>query len=149
MTGDARRYGLVSILGLLLIVSVACGRIINEPDRPSPTPTATVEPATGLRALPQETPVQPPVSTATADPATLPTLTGYLCDGGRTFAAWVFPRPNERAVLVIGNTTYELRQQPAASGISYANQTLTFRAQGPNAFVKDSGQVTFANCHAQ
>jgi membrane-bound inhibitor of C-type lysozyme len=149
VTGNVKALGLASILAALLLLTTACGRIIDDPATPEATPTSTPAPATGLRALPQETPVQPPVSTATADPATLPTLTGYLCDGGRTFSAWVFPRPSERVVLVINDVTYELRQQPAASGISYSNQTLTFRAQGATASIEDSGQVTFANCRAQ
>ena len=144
-----RRLGLASMLGALLVLTLACGRIIDAPATPEATPTSTPARATELRALPQETPVQPPVSTATADPATLPTLTGYLCDSGRMFSAWVFPAPSERAVLVINDVTYELRKQPAGSGISYANQTLTFRAQGASASIEDSGQTTFANCRAQ
>jgi membrane-bound inhibitor of C-type lysozyme len=142
-----KRAGFAATVALLMLLGTACGRIIDKP--PAPEGTTTVAPAIGLRTLPLETPVQPPVSTATADPATQPTLTKYLCDGGKTFEAWVFPRPSERAVVVIDGKTNELRQQPAASGISYSNPTMTFRGQGPNAFLDEGGQITFANCRAQ
>ncbi len=147
---EAKRLGLGCLGAVLLLLAAGCGRIIEDsPRTPTPVTTANAGPATELRPLPPETPVRPPVSTATADPATQPTLTKYLCEEGRTFEAWVFPRPSERAVVVINGQTNELGQQPAASGISYANQTMTFRAQGQSAFLEEGGQLTYRNCRAQ
>lgn len=152
-----KRAGFASKLALLALVALlgtACGRIVeDDPATPTRPPTSTAGPAVGLRALPQETPVRPPEPTAppfeSFDHASQPTLNKYLCDEGRTFEAWVFPRPSERAVIVIGDQTNELRQQPAGSGISYADASMTFRAQGPNAFIEEGGQMTYRSCRAQ
>jgi membrane-bound inhibitor of C-type lysozyme len=52
-------------------------------------------------------------------------------------------------VLTINGQTNELRQRPAGSGISYANEMLTFRAEGTNASIEEDGQVTYRNCRGQ
>lgn len=78
-----------------------------------------------------------------------PMAVRYLCDGGKTFEARVFLKPLERAIVIVDGRTLDLPQVRSASGIRYSDGVLVYHAKGDNAFIEDSGVMTYVNCHAQ
>jgi membrane-bound inhibitor of C-type lysozyme len=150
-----KRVALASTV-VFVVLAAACGRVIEEQTAATPEASTTPEPPVALRSLPQPRVEPPPLPTAppfeSFDHASQPSLTKFVCDGGKTFEAWVFPPPGERAVVVINGQTHELRQRATATGIEYASTSMTFRADGPRgpaASLREGDQTTYTGCRAQ
>lgn len=78
-----------------------------------------------------------------------PVVVRYRCDADKTFEARVFPKPMERAIVIVDGRTLDLPQVRSASGIRYSDGVLVYHAKGDDAFIEDGGVLTYVNCHAQ
>lgn len=86
-------------------------------------------------------------ASASVPPATpTPVAVHYICDGGKTFDAYVFPVPAQRAIVVVDGRTLDLPQTISASGIRYSDGTLVYHSKGRDAFIEVSGVMTYVNC---
>ncbi len=89
-------------------------------------------------------PAAPPAGGASATPT--PVAVHYLCDGGKSFDAYVFPVPARRAIVVVDGRTLDLPQTVSGSGIRYSDGTLVYHSKGRDAFIEDGGTMTYVNC---
>ena len=69
-----------------------------------------------------------------------------ICDGGKTFDAYVFPVPARRAIVVVDGRTLDLPQTVSGSGIRYSDGTLVYHSKGRDAFIEVGGVMTYVNC---
>ncbi len=84
------------------------------------------------------------VSVPSATPT--PVEVHYVCDGGKTFEAYVFPVPAQRAIVVVDGRTLDLPQTVSGSGIRYSDGTLVYHSKGRDAFIEIGGVMTYVNC---
>lgn len=71
----------------------------------------------------------------------------YACAGGSEFTI-TFLRGDAGADIFINRMRFHLRQEPAASGVRYACDVLTFTGQGNDAQVEMDGSLAYRNCRA-
>lgn len=81
-----------------------------------------------------------------ASPTAPPVAVHYVCDGGKTFDAYVFPVPARRAIVVVDGRTLDLPQTVSGSGIRYSDGTLVYHSKGRDAFIEVGGVMTYVNC---
>lgn len=71
----------------------------------------------------------------------------YACAGGSEFTI-TFLRGDAGADIFINRMRFHLRQEPAASGVRYACDVLTFTGKGNEAQVEMDGSLAYHNCRA-
>lgn len=87
------------------------------------------------------------VETDTASAVSSPVLYAYTyeCASGATFEVSIDP-VNNTAVLLLDSMQYTLKQDTAASGTRYTNDTLVFWSKGESAFIMIRDVVRYRNC---
>jgi membrane-bound inhibitor of C-type lysozyme len=69
----------------------------------------------------------------------------YACEDGRTFSVSFAPG-GAAAVIDINRMRFDLRQEPAASGIRYACDVLTLTNRGDEAQLEIQGEAAYTGC---
>ena len=71
----------------------------------------------------------------------------YECAEEKSFMLTIAPGVAQ-AALRMGDEVYQLDQQEVASGVEFSDGSITFRGEGPEAFVEMDGEPIFTDCMA-
>lgn len=72
----------------------------------------------------------------------------YDCDGGNEFAITFLPG-HEGATIEFNRMRFQLRHEPAASGVRYVCDVMAFTGQGEHAELAIQDQPAYRNCRAR